>query len=66
LGETGDLVKAKSEAERALVLDALNPHQEQKLAQRRLFDPEPDAESPTRSESAEESIRGLIRQGTLR
>lgn len=61
LAESGQAADAKREAEEALALDALNPHREQKLANRRLFDPALKAESPYRNESAEESLRSIPR-----
>jgi O-antigen ligase len=60
LAESGRLDEARSEAERALSIDAQNPHREQQLAQRHLFDPLPGADSPYRPESAAASLQQIL------
>lgn len=60
LSETGHSEEARDQAQRALALDERNPHREQKLARRRLFDPGTDSDSPYRPESAEETLRALL------
>jgi O-antigen ligase/tetratricopeptide (TPR) repeat protein len=60
LAESGRLEEARDQAEQALALDAQNPHREQQLAQRHLFDPLPGADSPYRSESAAASLQRIL------
>ncbi len=58
----GEDKRAKVEADEALRLDSLNPHQEQKLARQRLFDATPsDATQPAPpgDRSAEQMLREL-------
>jgi tetratricopeptide (TPR) repeat protein len=62
LADVGELDEAKQQAERARALDAQNPHREQKLVNRKVFDPLPDAQSPYRSESADESLEAILSQ----
>ncbi|MDX1945337.1 MAG: O-antigen ligase family protein [Pirellulaceae bacterium] len=57
----GESAAATAAAERALALDAVNPHAELKLARQRVYDPEdgPGNRPPFRPEDAEQTARRL-------